>query len=88
MFQTNPAAVPFGSNDVMYNYDVSLKSQVYSSNLKALPFKREKIDYAKVFRNRDINTKSLKWPKDGSIIKLKGRDLRRQLNREDSGIIL
>jgi len=46
----------------MYNYDQSLKQQVYSSNLKALPFQREKIDYREVQRNKDIvNNKVGKW---------------------------
>lgn len=72
----------------MYNYDISLKQQVFQNNLKALPFQREKIDYKEVRRNKDIvNLKVGKWSKkgDGS---LHGKELRRQINREDNGIIM
>jgi len=61
---------------------------VYSSNLKALPFQREKIDYREVQRNKDIvNNKVGKWKQkgDGS---LHGKELRKQINREDAGIIM
>jgi uncharacterized protein (DUF2225 family) len=49
---------------------------------KAMPFKRRKIDSATF--NKPIESKNLKEP----IEVLKGHDLRRQINKQDGGMIL
>ena len=65
----------------MYDYDQALDKFMISNQSKnALPFRRKKIDYSSLKRIIDVKETGVK-------ANLKGKKLRRHLNKEDDAMI-
>lgn len=72
--------------NLVYDYESAIPHVTTNPASKVLPFKREKIDYKDLKQRKELvtNFKQLKTPDDV----LKGKKLRRQINREDDNMIL
>lgn len=67
---------------MVYDYTGAIDKLKANSSKNVLPFQRQKIDYAQL--HRVIDLKAIKAPRDV----LRGRSVRRMLNKEDDLLVL